>query len=92
MCEYAATGSRVMTTPAWLVKALLEIAWQLRLSPLYKWVYGTADKDSFVSTEKIQSTLGWSHNSATRRPSSAHISGIWTTSTSWAAPKASLIG
>lgn len=59
MCEYAATGSRVMTTPAWLVKALLEIAWQLRLSPLYKWVYGTADKDSFVSTEKIQSTLGW---------------------------------
>ena len=59
MCEYAATGARVMTTPAWLVKALLEVAWQLRLSPLYKWVYGTADKDSFVSTEKIQSTLGW---------------------------------
>jgi dTDP-D-glucose 4,6-dehydratase len=27
--------------------------------PLYKWVYGTADKDSFVSIERITQTLGW---------------------------------
>lgn len=59
MCQDAGTGARVMPTPAWLVKPLLEVAWQLRLSPLYKWVYGTADKDSFVSTEKIQTMLGW---------------------------------
>ena len=32
---------------------------KLNISPLYKWVYGTADKDSFVSTDKITSTLGW---------------------------------
>ncbi len=31
----------------------------LKLSPLYKWVYDVADKDSFASTEKIQKTLGW---------------------------------
>ncbi|MGC9046998.1 MAG: NAD-dependent epimerase/dehydratase family protein, partial [Minisyncoccia bacterium] len=24
-----------------------------------KWVYDTADKDSFVSTDKIQKILGW---------------------------------
>ena len=31
----------------------------MKLSPLYKWVYGTADKDSFVSSEKIEKALGW---------------------------------
>ena len=31
------------------------------MSPLYKWVYGTADKDSFVSTEKIRKQLGWAY-------------------------------
>ena len=31
----------------------------LKLSPLYKWVYGTADTDSFVSIEKIEKNLGW---------------------------------
>jgi len=31
----------------------------LHLSPLYPWVYATADKDSFVTTEKIEKALGW---------------------------------
>ncbi|GAH35555.1 unnamed protein product, partial [marine sediment metagenome] len=62
MCEYAGTGARVMTTKAWLVKPFLELFWLLRISPLYKWVYGTADKDSFVASEKIQQTLGWQAN------------------------------
>ena len=31
----------------------------MKLSPLYKWIYGTADKDSFVSTKKIEENLGW---------------------------------
>ena len=31
----------------------------LNLSPLYRWVYGTADKDSYVSSERIEGTLGW---------------------------------
>ena len=30
-----------------------------RLSPLYKWVYETAAKDSFVSIERIESRLGF---------------------------------
>lgn len=59
LCEYAASGARVMPTPGWLVKPALQLFEALHLSPLYKWVYGTADKDSFVSTEKIEAALGW---------------------------------
>ncbi|MEI7641071.1 MAG: NAD(P)-dependent oxidoreductase [bacterium] len=58
---FAAVGARskVMTTPAWFIIFWLEIFWMLRLSPLYKWVYGTAHKDSFVSTDKAEKQLGW---------------------------------
>ena len=59
LCEHAGTGARVMHTPAKLVKTLLKGFEQVGLSPLYQWVYDTADKDSFVSVEKIQKTLGW---------------------------------
>ena len=31
----------------------------LHISPLYKWVYETASKDSFVSIEKAQRQLGY---------------------------------
>ena len=59
LCTYAGTGARVMHTPAGTVKLALRILERLRLSPLYKWVYDTADRDSFVSTEKIERVLGW---------------------------------
>lgn len=59
LCDFARSGARPMGTPAWLVKPALAFFEFLRLSPLYKWVYGTADKDSFVSTERIEGKLGW---------------------------------
>lgn len=59
LCVQAKSGARVFPTPAWLVKPALAFFEALKLSPLYKWVYGTADKDSFVSTEKIEKALGW---------------------------------
>jgi nucleoside-diphosphate-sugar epimerase len=59
MCEYAKTGSKVMETPAWLIKPVLRFFEILNLSPLYKWIYGTADTDSFVSIEKAEKTFGW---------------------------------
>jgi hypothetical protein len=31
----------------------------LKLSPLYKWVYETMSKESFVSIEKAERVLGW---------------------------------
>lgn len=59
LCEYAKSGARVMHTPVWLVIPALQLFEALHLSPLYKWVYGTAHKDSFVSIEKAQKVLGW---------------------------------
>lgn len=59
LCDYAKSGARVMGTPAPLVKAALALFEVLKLSPLYKWVYGTADRDSFVDTGKIEKALGW---------------------------------
>ena len=60
LCEYAGTGARVMPTLPWVVKPILALAEALKLSPLYKWVYGTADTDSYVSVAKIKQCLGWS--------------------------------
>ena len=59
LCNFAGNGSRVLPTPATLVKGTLAFFEFLKISPLYKWVYGTADKDSFVSTAKIEEKLGW---------------------------------
>jgi len=60
LCDFAGTGARVMPVPGWLVKPMLELFWLMRVSPLYKWVYATADKDSFVAIDRAKSKLGWS--------------------------------
>jgi nucleoside-diphosphate-sugar epimerase len=60
LCDFAGSGARPMATPAALVKFILRILERLKLSPLYKWVYETADKDSFVSVERAKAKLGWS--------------------------------
>lgn len=59
LCKYANNGASVMKTPAFIIKILLRTFEMLKLSPLYKWVYGTADTDSYVSIEKIEKILGW---------------------------------
>jgi len=59
LCDFAKTGSAVLKTPAWLVKPLLMLLEACKLSPLYKWVYGTADTDSFVSIDKTKELLKW---------------------------------
>ncbi len=51
--------STLLKTPAGLIKKVLYILEKLHLSPLYQWVYETADKDSFVSIDKIKKTLKW---------------------------------
>jgi len=57
--RFAKSGSRVFLTPAFIVKKALWFFEKIKVSPLYQWVYDTADKDSFVSNEKIKKTLGW---------------------------------
>ncbi len=59
VCKYADTGARAMGTPAAPIKAALRAFEKVGLSPLYEWVYGTADKDSFVSVDKAREQLGW---------------------------------
>jgi len=55
----AGHGKKIIGFPAepmiWTLR-LLEL---LHLSPLYKWVYETASKDSFVSIEKAEKHLGF---------------------------------
>ena len=57
--DEAGFGRRVVGLPAapaiWTLR-LLEL---LRLSPLYRWVYETAAKDSFVSIDKAVQVLGY---------------------------------
>jgi nucleoside-diphosphate-sugar epimerase len=59
--DEAGFGKRVLpiplVTPAVWTLRFLEF---LHLSPLYKWVYETAYKDSFVSIEKAERVLGFS--------------------------------
>lgn len=57
--DYADSGSEIFPTPAFLVKKLLWLFEKLKISPLYQWVYDTADHDSYVSIEKIKKVLNW---------------------------------
>ncbi len=60
LCEFANSGANILHTPAELVKGTLRFFELLGISPLYQWVYDTADKDSFVSIKKIERVLSWS--------------------------------
>lgn len=57
--DKAGHGKRIVGFPAgpaiWTLRALEA----LHLSPLYKWIYETAAKDSFVSIDKITGRLGF---------------------------------
>lgn len=55
----AGFGKKISGFPAGPVILALRFLELLHLSPLYKWVYETASKDSFVSIEKAKKTLGF---------------------------------
>ena len=57
--DAAGHGKTVKPIPAGPAILALRGLEKLGISPLYKWVYETASKDSFVSIEKAQSRLGW---------------------------------
>lgn len=57
--DAAGFGKRIIGFPAWPMIWTLRILEFFKLSPLYKWVYETACKDSFVSVEKAEKTLGF---------------------------------
>jgi nucleoside-diphosphate-sugar epimerase len=57
--DEAGHGKQIRGLPAAPVILTLRLLEFLHLSPLYKWVYETASKDSFVSIEKAERILGY---------------------------------
>ncbi len=57
--DAAGFGKRIITFPAAPMTAALVLLERLRLSPVYKWAYGTVTEDSFVSVEKAERVLGF---------------------------------
>jgi nucleoside-diphosphate-sugar epimerase len=58
--DRAGFGKKIKGFPAAPMIWTLRFLELLHLSPLYKWVYETASKDSFVSIEKAKRVLGYS--------------------------------
>jgi nucleoside-diphosphate-sugar epimerase len=57
--DTAGFGKKITGLPAGPAIMTLRVLEALKISPLYKWVYETASKDSFVSIEKAEKTLGY---------------------------------
>ncbi len=57
--DKAGFGKKIKGFPAAPMIWTLRILEVLHVSPLYKWVYETASKDSFVSIDKALNVLGW---------------------------------
>lgn len=57
--DFAGHGKKIVGLPEKPIIVILKILESLKLSPLYKWVYETASKDSFVSIEKAEKILGF---------------------------------
>lgn len=57
--DRAGKGKRIVPMPEFPMKVALAVLRTLRLSPVYKWAYGTVSKESFVSIEKAERVLGF---------------------------------
>ena len=57
--DYAGFGKRIIPIPEGPAILILRFLEKLGISPLYKWVYETAGKESFVSIEKAEKVLGF---------------------------------
>ncbi len=57
--DRAGFGKKIVGLPAAPMIWTLRVLEKLKLSPLYKWVYETASKDSFVSIERAERQLGY---------------------------------
>ena len=57
--DAAGYNKKIVGLPEKPIIWTLRVLESLNLSPLYKWVYETASKDSFVSIEKAETKLGY---------------------------------
>jgi nucleoside-diphosphate-sugar epimerase len=60
--DYAGHNKKIVGLPEMPIIWTLRILEALKISPLYKWVYETASKDSFVSIEKAEKKLNYKPN------------------------------
>lgn len=58
--DYAGHNKKITGFPVWPAVTALRLMSFLKISPIYKWVYKTAYKDSAVSIEKAEKILGFS--------------------------------
>ena len=64
--DYAGHGKRIIPLPETPVIFVLRFLERLGLSPLYKWIYETVGKESFVSIDKAEHILGFRPNYSNR--------------------------
>ncbi|MFL5803301.1 MAG: NAD-dependent epimerase/dehydratase family protein [Roseiflexaceae bacterium] len=64
--DRAGFGKQIVSLPAGPVILALRVLEALKLSPVYKWAYGTITTDSFVSIEKAERVLGYRPKYSTR--------------------------
>lgn len=57
--DAAGFGKKIVTFPAAPMTFALAALEKLKLSPVYKWAYGTVTEDSFVSVAKAEEMLGF---------------------------------
>jgi len=57
--DAAGHGRRIVPLPAGPAILVLRVLEALRLSPVYRWVYETASRDSYVAIDRIQERLGF---------------------------------
>ncbi len=57
--DFAGHGRRIVSIPVKPAVAILRVLERLHLSPLYKWIYETWDKESFVSIDKARRMMGF---------------------------------
>ncbi len=59
LLDYAGHGKKIVSIPIGPAILALRVLEGLGLSPVYKWVYATVGKESFVSIEKAEKVLGY---------------------------------
>jgi nucleoside-diphosphate-sugar epimerase len=59
LLDHAGTGAGMLHLPSTPLKAICAALDKVKLSPVYRWVYDTADQDSFVSIDKARAELGF---------------------------------
>lgn len=57
--DYAGFGKKIKGLPEKPVVLTLKVLEAFKLSPLYKWIYETASKDSFVAIDRAEKVLGF---------------------------------